>query len=251
MKYLFCLFFAWFFPLLGNVELLTPVVVSKLPHHLPAFTQGLSIDDDQLFESTGLYGQSSLRRIDILTGEIKQEKKLPSSFFAEGIAVCSNRIYQLTWKEQTGFIYDRQSFQVLQVFNYQGEGWGLCCDGETLWMSDGSSRLFQRDKKNFGALKILDVHLENTPILFLNDLSCVGDHLYANVWQTNEIVRINKETGEVTGMIDASHLLSPKEKAKLDSSEVLNGIAYRPKTGTFLITGKGWPWIFEVRFIVL
>ena len=228
-------------------ERLIPHIVAKLPHELPAFTQGLAVEGDQLYESTGLYGQSSVRRLDILTGQVKQKQDLPSHFFAEGLAVFHNRIFQITWREQKAFLYDRQSFEVLKVLPYIGEGWGLCRDGQTVWMSNGTDRLVQRDSQTFDIVRTVDVHQGNRQIYFLNDLECDGTHLYANIYQTYWIVRIDKANGEVTGIIDASHLLSPEEYASLGTEDVLNGIAFRPQTGTFFLTGKGWPWIFEVR----
>lgn len=244
----FLLIIAGLYPLSAEVERLVPVVVAKLSHQLPAFTQGLAIEDDQLYESTGLYGQSSLRKLDITTGRVLTNYLLPSDVFAEGIAAFPGQIIQLTWKEQKAIVYDRLSFQRLKVFTYSGDGWGLCRDGQTVWMSNGSSILVQRDKETFKIIKTVKVIRDSSPVNGLNDLECNGNCLYANVYPTNEIIRINKETGEVTGVIDASQLLSSQEKGKLKPEEILNGIAYRPKTGTFLLTGKEWPWIFEVQF---
>lgn len=231
------------------VEYLVPVVVNKLPHDRQAFTQGLAIEDDQLYESTGLYGQSSLRHLDILTGKILHKHTLSSEFFAEGLAVFPQQIIQITWNEQRAFVYARPSFQSMQTLSYSGEGWGLCRDENTMWMSNGTSTLTQRDSETFAPLKTITVKWEGKPITHLNDLECEGNHLYANIWYKDCIVRIDKTTGEVTGMIDASHLLSHQEKSLVQSEGVLNGIAYRPKTGTFFLTGKKWPWIFEVRLV--
>jgi glutamine cyclotransferase len=228
------------------IEQLMPVVVAKLPHELPAFTQGLAIEDDQLYESTGLYGQSSLRILDIATGKILRKLPLTNELFAEGIAVFPHQIVQLTWRERQAFVYERKTLKLKRILFYSGEGWGLCRDENTMWMSNGTSILVQRDLSTFAPLKTLQVHVQGTPVGNLNDLECVGNELYANIWQKNWIIRINKLTGEVTGIIDASSLLSVSEKARLHVDEVLNGIAFRPKTGTFLLTGKGWPWIFEV-----
>lgn len=242
----FFFFYSQLASLEAKIERIVPVIVAKMPHHLPAFTQGLAIEDDKLYESTGLYGQSSLRQLDILTGEVLHNCSLPTAVFAEGIAAFSQHLLQLTWKEHKAFVYDRQTFTLLKVLSYAGDGWGLCRDGQTVWMSNGTSRLSQRDHQTFELIKTLDVHRDSTLIDALNDLECVGSHLYANVWRKSYIVRIDKATGEVTGVIDASRLLTSEETKGLDSSQVLNGIAFRPKTGTFFITGKGWPWIFEV-----
>jgi glutamine cyclotransferase len=231
------------------VECLVPVIVAKLPHDRQAFTQGLAVEEDQLYESTGLYGQSSLRHLDILTGKILHKYSLSSAVFAEGLAAFPQRLLQITWREKQVFVYERSSLRLLQVLFYSGEGWGLCRDENKVWMSNGTSTLTQRDLQSFAILKTLDVHWKEQPITRLNDLECDGHYLYANVWQKDWLVRIDKMTGEVTGIIDGSQLLSPLEKAFLGPEEVLNGIAFRPKTGTFFLTGKGWPWIFEVRLI--
>ena len=231
------------------IERLTLQIVSKLPHALPAFTQGLAIEGNQLYESTGLYGQSSLRILNIETGQVMRKLPLSSKIFAEGLAIFPHHIVQLTWKERQAFFYERATLKLQQILFYQGEGWGLCRDGETLWMSNGTAALTQRDCATFAPLKILYVRYQNRLIDRINDLECVGNDLYANVWQTNWIIRIDKLTGKVTGIIDASSLLSYFEKRHLHFDEVLNGIAFRPQTATFFLTGKGWPWIFEVRFV--
>jgi glutaminyl-peptide cyclotransferase len=226
-----------------------PQVISKLPHELPAFTQGLAIEEDRLYESTGLYGQSSLRVLNILTGEVMRNLPIASHLFTEGIAVSSRHIIQITWREQQALVYDRSTLTLQHILSYAGEGWGLCRDGPTVWMSNGTATLTQRDLATFALLKTLQVYYKDALIENLNDLECVGNSLYANVWQKNWIVRIDKSTGEVTGIVDASSLLSNVEKKRLHANEVLNGIAFRSKTGTFFLTGKGWPWIFEVRLI--
>ncbi|MFI0434358.1 MAG: glutaminyl-peptide cyclotransferase [Parachlamydiaceae bacterium] len=232
----------------ADVELLKPVIISKLPHHLPAFTQGLSIEGDCLYESVGLYGRSGLRLINLFNGELIRKVSLPSTFFAEGIAVFPHQIIQITWKEELAFVYDRVAFNVLSTLFYSGEGWGLCRDAETVWMSNGTSTLIQREIKTFSVLKTLEVRYHGKPLENLNDLEHVGHHLYANIWHKNWIVRIDKLTGDVTAVIDLSSLLSHSEKRNLKEEEVLNGIAFRQSTNTFYVTGKEWPWIFELRF---
>ncbi len=247
-SFLFIIFF-FYFPadLSAKIERLMPIVVNKLPHDQQAFTQGLAIENEQLYESTGLYGQSSLRKLDVLTGRVLQSYSLSSEIFAEGLAVFPHQIVQISWKEQRALVYDRLTFQLKQAFIYTGEGWGLCRDGNTVWMSNGTSILVQRDPETFAILKSLPVSMKGKPVIYLNDLECDGNDLYANIWSKDWIVRIDKNTGEVTGIIDASHLLSPQEKTLLKPGEVLNGIAFRPTTKTFFLTGKKWPWIFEVR----
>lgn len=239
------------FPILlqASVERITLQVISKLPHELPAFTQGLAIEEDQLYESTGLYGQSSLRILNILTGKVMRRQSLDSNMFAEGIAILPNHVIQITWKERQALLYEKNTWKLQQIFFYSGEGWGLCRDGDSVWMSNGTSLLTQRDLKTFASLRTIRVQLNGDFFEHLNDLECVGNNLYANIWQKNWILRIDKITGEVTGIIDASTLLSQFEKRKLLLDHVLNGIAFRPKTNTFFLTGKEWPWIFEVRLI--
>lgn len=230
-----------------EIENLHFSVVSKLRHHLPAFTQGLSIHEGKLYESTGLYGQSSLRELDMLTGKILQKIPLPFYHFAEGIACHQNQLIQLTWQSGKALVYDSRNLIHHSTFSYQGEGWGLCPDEGTVWMSNGSSLLTQRNATTFEPIRNVEVQMNGKPLKFLNDLECVGDHLYANVWYKNWIARIDKLTGEVDGIIDTSYLLTEFEKANLSAEDVLNGIAYSQYTNTFFLTGKNWPWIFEVK----
>ena len=233
------------------VERLIPIVVSKIPHDVTAFTQGLAIEGDQLYESTGLYGQSSLRRLDLSTGNAIQKIMLPAEVFGEGLAAFPHLIYQITWREQLAYVYERHSLKLLQTLHYPGEGWGLCRDQDTVWMSNGTEQILQCNLKTFGVQKILTVSWLGHPLSKLNDIECVKNHLYANIWGKNLIVRIDKNTGEVTGVIDTLNFLSPLEKAHLTLNDVLNGIAYYARHDTFFLTGKRWPWIFEVRLTQL
>jgi glutamine cyclotransferase len=248
-KIILFLFFNIAFLSLEGLEKWIPQAVFKLPHPLPAFTQGLAISDDQLYESTGNYGRSSLRKIDIATGKVIQKKTIDPVFFAEGIALFSDRIIQLTWKENKAFVYDLKTLKLLDTFLYSGEGWGLCRDGETVWMSNGTSIIVQRDGQTFEPLRTIEVHYGKKAIVGINDLTCVDNDLYANVYKSDFIIKVNKKTGEMVGAIDCSRLLSSQEKDSLSLSNVLNGIAYRPSAGTFFVTGKEWPWIFEIKLI--
>jgi glutaminyl-peptide cyclotransferase len=232
----------------SSVEMLRPLIVARWPHTPDAFTQGLAVEGHLLYESTGLYGQSSLRCLDLTTGRLIYRFSLAPHLFAEGIALFSDRLIQLTWRERRAFVYQRPSLKLVQTFLYQGEGWGLCRDGDSVWMSNGTSLLVQRDQQTFKMRRQLVVRWSGHSDFRLNDLECVGDSLYANVWLTHWIIRINKHTGEVTGCLDASQLLSEQERKQLGSEAVLNGIAFRPETSTFFVTGKLWPWIFELRF---
>jgi len=224
-------------------------VVSTRPHDPAAFTQGLLLYNDLLYESTGLHGASTLREVEPMTGEVLRSVDLQPEYFGEGLTIVDERLIQLTWREGAAFVYDVSSFTLLEEWQYEGEGWGLCFDGDALYVSDGTSTLTRRDPETFEVLGTLSVTQANEPLTQLNELECVEDVILANVWQTDQIVRIDKHTGHVTGVIDASGLLTPDEAATVGSEGVLNGIAYDPAHQTFLITGKYWPWIFEVRFV--
>jgi glutamine cyclotransferase len=226
-------------------EQLKVKVLSKHPHDPSAFTQGLLLKDGELYESTGLEGRSSLRRVDPATGEVRQQIEVPAEFFAEGLARVEDRLLQLTWQDGVAFEYDQESFEKQGEFKYDTEGWGLCYDGQRLVMSDGTSTLFFRDPDTFERIGEVPVTLAGAPQAMLNELECVGNQVYANVWQTDTIVRIDPSTGAVGAVIDASGLLTPEERSRAD---VLNGIAWDPARGTYIITGKLWPWLYEVQF---
>ncbi|HEY7214555.1 MAG TPA: glutaminyl-peptide cyclotransferase [Thermoanaerobaculia bacterium] len=220
-------------------------VLSVRPHDAAAYTQGLLLRGGALYESTGLYGSSSLREVNPQTGEVQRNVSIPASYFAEGLALVGERLIQLTWKEQKAFLYKRADFQPMGELRYDGEGWGLCFDGRRLVMSDGSDRLTFRDPQTFAVLGEVHVALDGRPVDQLNELECVEGTVYANVWQTDDIMRIDAISGRVTAVIDASGLLTPAERRRAD---VLNGIAWDPVKKTFLITGKLWPKMFEVKF---
>lgn len=230
----------------GAAERLTVKVLSVRPHDPSAYTQGLVWDRGTLYESAGLYGRSSLRQVDPQSGQVVRRLDVPPGFFAEGLALVGNRLVQLTWKEGVAFVYDLRSFERTGEFHYQGEGWGLCDDGRRLVMSDGSDRLSFRDRQTFALLGGVDVQLDGSPARQLNELECVGGAVYANVWMSDQILRIDPASGRVTAAIDAGGLLDAAEQAQAD---VLNGIAYDPAKRTFLITGKLWPKLFEVVFV--
>lgn len=240
-----------------TLEILVPEVLSVRPHDTSSYTQGLLLYDGYLYESAGKEGESDIRRVDPLTGEVLQKVELiPNVFseelvpqlFAEGLALVDDELIQLTWKNGIALVYDRDTFAVQKVFQYFGEGWGLCYDGSSLWMSNGSDNLYVLDPTTFSQEEIRPVTLLGLAVEQLNELECVGDSIYANIYQTDRIVRIDKATGNVTGVIDASGLLTPEEEATMSSGEVLNGIAYDAENDTFFITGKHWPKLFEVRF---
>lgn len=231
-----------------NVFLYTPEVINTYPHDSNAFTQGLLFHNDKLYESTGQQGRSTLREVDIETGKVLRYISLADEFFAEGLALVNNQLIQLTWQGNRAFVYDLNTFQQEKRFSYRGQGWGLCFDGASFFMSDGSSIIKKRDPENFEVIGRINVTLNGEIVQKLNELECVNNYIYANVWQTNTIVKINKNSGKVVAEIDASNLLSLLENKPSDVDAVLNGIAYNTKSNTFYLTGKLWSKLFEVRF---
>lgn len=228
------------------VRMLRVDVLRELSHERDAYTQGLVWWDDQLFESTGRIGDSTLRRLDPQTGEVVQRIDIGQQYFGEGLALVDQRLIMLTWRDERAFTFDRDSFEALDTYRYQGEGWGLCLDGDRLVMSDGTDSLTFRDPVTFEPVGEQRVRLRGQPLPKLNELECVDGAVYANVWEDDFLVRIDPETGHVTDYIDAAGLLQGDD---LFGSEVLNGIAYNPVAETFYITGKWWPKMFEVRFV--
>ncbi|MGO4999764.1 glutaminyl-peptide cyclotransferase [Oceanisphaera sp. W20_SRM_FM3] len=231
----------------STVEQLGVKVLAELPHDAAAFTQGLLLHKGYFYESTGLYGQSSLRKIDAGSGELVRLRKLDDRYFGEGLALVDQQLIQLTWQAGQALVYDLKSFSLQQVFHYQGQGWGLCFDGERLWMSDGSHQLQKRDAKNFSLQSKISITLNGEPLSQLNELACVGEHIYANIWHDHRIVRINKSTGQVDAEIDASALIAASGRSP-DPEAVLNGITYDEQTDVFYVTGKLWPKIFKVQW---
>ena len=214
----------------------------ELRHDRRAFTQGLEVHNGAVYESTGQYGESSFRRIDLKTG-IVQQARLPDDLFAEGLTRVGREWFQLTWRSGIAIVYD-DKLKEKRRLRYTGEGWGLCYNGRDLVMSNGSAMLFVRDAETFKLKIQLAVKKAGKPAKYLNELECVGTKIYANVWQSDEILRIDAKTGTVEAVIDASMLLSERDTRK---SDVLNGIAHL-RDGRFLITGKYWPKMFEVSF---
>ena len=222
-------------------------VVSRRPHDPEAFTQGLVLDPlGRLFESTGLLGRSSLREVDPLSGEVLRMRTLPDEQFGEGLALVDDRLVQLTWQNGVATAWDATTFEPLETFGYEGEGWGLCHDGTRLVMSDGSDRLTFRDAATFEAVGGIDVSVADRPRDALNELECVDGAVWANVYRTDRIVRIDPATGMVTGVLDLEGIIDP-HPVDAQPSAVLNGIAHDPLADTFLITGKLWPELIEIR----
>lgn len=216
-----------------------------LPHDPNAYTQGLLVRGGSFFESTGRLGQSELREVDVATGQVMRSLALDSAHFGEGLALMGDELVQLTWKAGIAFVYDAETFSVNRTFEYSGEGWGLCYDGESLYMSNGTSTVFRRSPSTFDVVEELRVTRDGFSVRDLNELECVGDNLWANIYMTDRIVRIDKRTGEVTGEVDA-HRLSLASGRPADPGAVFNGIAYDETAGTFYVAGKLWPQIFEI-----
>jgi len=222
-------------------------VVNAYPHDRKAFTQGLVFENGVLYEGTGLHVYSSLRRVDLETGDVLQIYKLPSHLWGEGVTIYENKIIQLTWQSNVGFVYDKNSFELLQEFNYSTEGWGITYDGTHLIMSDGTSTLYFLNPETLKVIHQIEVFENTGPVTRLNELEYIKGEIYANVWQTDLIARIAPQTGQVIGWIDMKGLLSSEDRS--EPVDVLNGIAYDANNDRLSVTGKLWPRLFEVELI--
>jgi len=221
-------------------------VVAEYPHDPKAFTQGLQYDEGVLYEGTGNYGTSSLRQVDLETGEVTRIRNLDQSLFGEGITVMGNRIYQLTYKSQVGFIYDKSSFEQIQKVYYQNrEGWGLTHNGEELIMSDGTNVIYFLDPEMFTVNRQLEVYDDQGPANSLNELEYIQGKLWANRYYTDEIVIIDPESGKVEGRINLKGILKTTDRKP--STDVLNGIAWDAQGNRIFVTGKLWPKLFQIR----
>lgn len=229
----------------------TPVytyrIVHVYPHDHDAFTQGLEYRGGFLYEGTGLNTRSTLRKVDLQTGRVLQEISIDSRYFGEGITLINNRILELTWKANRGFVYDLSSFRSLRDFTYPGEGWGLTNDGHHIYMSDGTAQIRVWDPSTLQETRRIKVHDGAKPVDMLNELESVHGEIYANVWQTDRIARIDPKDGHVTGWIDLEGLLTRAETAS--GADVLNGIAYDSLGDRLFVTGKLWPRLFEIRLV--
>jgi glutaminyl-peptide cyclotransferase len=222
-------------------------VVQAYPHDPKAFTQGLIYLGGYLYESTGLNGHSSLRKVDLPTGTVLQRYDLSEQFFGEGLTNWGNTLIQLTWKAQTGFVYDRSTFRLLRTFHYDGEGWGLTQDGAHVILSDGSSSLRFLDPQSFQEVKHIVVSDGGVEVHDLNELEYVRGHIYANVWQTDLIAIISPKDGSVVGWIDLTGLRPASVRGNADA--VLNGIAFDAARNRLFVTGKLWPKLFEIQLV--
>jgi glutamine cyclotransferase len=221
-------------------------VVAVYPHDAKAFTQGLAVHDGKLYEGTGQYGASSIRRVDLETGSVEKLHAIPAMYFGEGIAILGDKLYELTWQHGVGFVYDVATFNVQQTFQYTGEGWGLTHDGKQLILSDGTSTIRFLDPQTFKVVRTIDVRDGDKAIDKLNELEYIDGEIWSNIWYDDRIARISPATGKVTGWIDLSTLYPA---ARRSNEAVLNGIAYDAKTKRLFVTGKDWPQLFEIEVV--
>ncbi|HXC70310.1 MAG TPA: glutaminyl-peptide cyclotransferase [Pyrinomonadaceae bacterium] len=220
-------------------------IANVYPHDSNAFTQGLILLDGKLLESTGQEGRSSLRLVDLDTGKILKKVDVPVPYFAEGLAGLNGKLYQLTWQQGLGFIYDLNSFEKVGQFNYDGEGWGLTTDGQSLILSDGTSRIRFIDPSSFRVTRTINVTDNKTPVDELNELEFIKGEIYANIWHNDRIAVIDPQTGHVKAWLDLTGLMPENELT--DPEAVLNGIAYDQANDRLFVTGKLWPRLFEIK----
>ena len=220
-------------------------VVNTWPHDAESFTQGLVFYEGALLESAGQYGESSLRRVELKTGKVLEKVEVPRMYFAEGLTVFDGKIYQLTWQHNKGFVYDPQTFKKVGEFRYDGEGWGLTHDGESLILSDGTNQLRFIDPKTFEVRRSISVFEKGKPLRELNELEYGKGEIYANVWHKDSIARIEPRTGKIVGWLDLKGIIPRSELS--DEEAVLKGIAYDEGGDRLFVTGKLWPKLFEIR----
>jgi glutaminyl-peptide cyclotransferase len=223
-------------------------IVHTYPHDSSAFTEGLFYLNGFLYESTGRQQHSSIRRVRLDTGEVVQKLDIPAQFFGEGIVNWKGHLVSLTWQSQTGFVFDLSTFRLQRQFHYMGEGWALTQDGKRIIMSDGSSELRFLDPGTLKETSRLQVTFDGRPTRNVNELEWVKGEIFANVWKTNWIIRIDPNTGHVVGVINVAGLLTPSDNVK-DPESVPNGIAYDAKGDRLFVTGKNWPKLFEIRLV--
>jgi len=222
-------------------------IVHVYPHDRNAFTQGLEFRAGFLYEGTGLNGKSTLRRVKLETGEAVQQINVDPQYFGEGITVFNQQIFELTYRSGVGFVYDQALFRRLRTFSYSGEGWGLANDGSVIYMSDGTPQIRIWDPVSLQEKRRITVRDGAKPVTYLNELECVRGEIYANVWQTDRIVRISPADGRVLGWVNLSGLLSAADRA--ENTDVLNGIAYDVLGDRLFVTGKFWPKLFEIKIV--
>jgi len=235
----------------GSIPVFGYQIVNTYPHSSLAFTQGLVYDEDDegvLYEGTGLYGRSSLRRVDLETGLVLQQTCLANELFGEGVALWKDRIIQLTWQSGLGLVYGKENLTRIGNFSYRTEGWGITSDGKSLIMSDGTNILHIIDPESFAQTGQIEVTANGAPLNGLNELEYVKGQIYANVWPTSRIVMISPESGEVKGKIELQGILQKKD-IQGQKVDVQNGIAYDNGRDRLFVTGKLWPKLFEIRLV--
>jgi glutamine cyclotransferase len=218
-------------------------IIEAYPHDQAAFTQGLVFVDGFLFEGTGLYTQSTLRKVELETGKVLKNISLADQYFGEGITIMNNKIIQLTWRSNIGFVYEKDSFELISEFTYQTEGWGITNDGSQLIMSDGTSTLFFLDPETFNIIKQVQV-IDQELVSKLNELEYIQGQIWANIWQQDKIAIINPQTGKVEAWVD---LIGINEEDRQDPNKVLNGIAYDSERDRIFVTGKKWSKLFQIE----
>lgn len=223
-------------------------VINIYPHDPSAFTQGLIYHNGYLYESTGNYGASSIRKVDVKTGRVLKKQHLPKRFFGEGLVLEGNRLIQLTWKSKTGFVYDVKDLEKTGEFRYPTEGWGITTDGKSLIMSDGSDSLLFLDRNNFKFIRSVKVREMGQAIYRINELEYVDGLIYANIWRSDSIAVISPASGKVKGWINLKGILAEKDRYGI-KTDVLNGIAYDAKGKRLFVTGKLWPKLFEIEVL--
>jgi glutamine cyclotransferase len=233
----------------GDIPVFGYEIVNSYPHDPMAFTQGLAYDQDGvLYEGTGLYGRSSLRRVDLATGRVLQQTDLQGSLFGEGIALWGEHIVQLTWQSGLGLVYSKENLTEVDRFGYRTEGWGIACDNHSLIMSDGSNVLHILDPETFREMGQINVTAGGRPLKGLNELEYIKGDIYANVWPTSRIAIISPENGQLRGEIDLTGILQESQTGG-QNLDVLNGIAYDAESDRIFVTGKLWPRLYEIRLL--
>jgi len=221
------------------------VIINSYPHDENAFTQGLVFNNGSIYESTGRYGKSSLRKVNLQTGEVEQIHNLSDHLFGEGITILDDKIYQLTWRSKKGIVYDLDSFKVLDFFNYPFEGWGITNDKKNLIISNGTQNIYFYDPESYKQVKKIKVMDRGEPVSLINELEYIDGKIYANIWRSNKIISIDPVTGKVVNWYDLSSL---QPQAKVGNKiDVLNGIAYDSESNRIFVTGKLWPKLFEIK----
>ena len=235
------------FPIkLVAISVSSALVLKKFPHDKDAFTQGLEYHEGILYEGTGLWGSSELRKVELETGRVIQSKLLAPKYFGEGITIFQDKVFQLTWKSGKGFVYDLDTFDSIREFNIPGEGWGLTNNGKNLILSNGSDQILFLDIESFQVVRSINVKIEGKPQYFLNELEYVANEIWANVWKSDQILRINPSNGEVTANLDLS-IISEKQS----ENDVANGIAWDAESNRIFVTGKYWNHIYQIEQIAI